>query len=76
MAEIADDHMSVIADEMAYGEGSDFPCASKKTSNDRMPTKKDVDWAMYFKRNREGLAASIKARADLRAQDNKDRNNS
>lgn len=61
MAEIADDHQSIIAEQIAEDVGG---LTSKgKVKPDSAPTKEGVNWDAYFERQRENIKPSIAARA-------------
>lgn len=61
MAEISDDHQSIIAEQMAEDIGG-FT-STKKVKSDKAPTKDGVDWDAYFERQRENIKPSIATRA-------------
>lgn len=61
MAEIADDHQSIIAEQMA--EDVDILTSKGKVKSDNVPAKDGVDWGAYFERQRENIKPSIAARA-------------
>ena len=62
MCEIADDHQSIIAEQMAEGVG-DFVSRKKQKIRDEFPVKDGVDWDAYFERQRENIKPSMAARA-------------
>lgn len=64
MAEIADDHMSLITEEMMSCDLIITPTIQKKTPKQK-PEPDTVDWDAYFERSKKNLAPSIAARRKL-----------
>lgn len=67
MCEIADDHQSIIAEQMAEAVGG-FTSSKKLKIRDEFPVKDGVDWDAYFERQRENIKPSVAARAKKAAK--------
>lgn len=63
MAEIAEDHQSIIAEQAAEGV---YRSSVNRTKKEKQQC--NVDWQAYFERNRKSCEPSVKARAVFYAE--------